>query len=333
MKKFHLLYSVLPVFALVIATLACGMTDSFINQATGGDSDMTAVSSLWSDVPPMDGMVASQQVEMPVWLKALARPIMDTMMRGLNDGQDAGHWDWTAFTLSGKTPAEVQAFYTPELMATYGWQQGEAACLPMGENGVLCSFTKEESGKTTGLIVLAATDEQKQETSVFFLRAEGVEGTPAADQPAPSFDSSSLVPISPIAIGPDLTAIDVCQAIPQQDIETVMGRPLVKSPERFNYYDTGGSSGCTYEAEKDSDGEAHFAYVVLTPIAEYNNQPLYLNVDVPGIGTEAYFNNGADARQLWVRIDDKVAFVVTHGDIANEEGMKALAQLLVAAIQ
>ena len=46
---------------------------------------------------------------MPIWLKAVTGPILDGLMKGLNDGQSAGHWDWTAFTLAGKTPADVQA--------------------------------------------------------------------------------------------------------------------------------------------------------------------------------------------------------------------------------
>ena len=139
--------------------------------------------------------------------------------------------------------------------------------------------------------------------------------------------------IAPITITNDLTQINLCQAIPQEDIEAVMGRKLDKAPEPFSYYDTGGSSGCQYEAKKDSDGEAHFGYVVLTPVAEYDNQPLYLNTDVSGLGDEAYFNNGADARQLWVKIDNKVAFVVAFGDVENEAGAKAIATLLLAAIR
>lgn len=169
----------IPWVALVIlSSLACGLLDTAVNQATGGNTNMTAVSSLWSDVPPMDGMGNSEAIDMPAWLKALASPIMDAMMRGLNNGSDAGHWDWVAFNLSGKTPADVQAFYTPDRMTGYGWEQAEAACMPMSENGVLCSFTKQDAGKSVGLIVIAATDEQKKETSVFFLRAEGVESTP-----------------------------------------------------------------------------------------------------------------------------------------------------------
>jgi len=159
---------------LMLASLACGMTD----QLTGGDQDMTQVSSLWSDVPPMESMSSASQVEMPAFLKAIARPIMDTMMRGLNDGNPAGHWDWTSFMLTDQTPADVQSFYTPERMAEHGWEPSQGACVPMSETGVLCSFTKTEAGTSIGLMIIAATDEQNQQTSVFFLRAEGVETTP-----------------------------------------------------------------------------------------------------------------------------------------------------------
>jgi len=145
--------------------------------------------------------------------------------------------------------------------------------------------------------------------------------------------SEPKAPIAAMTIGSDLTQIDVCAAIPQEDIEAVMGSKLAKAPERFDYYDTGDTSGCWYEANKDADGEAHFGYVVLTPVEVYENQPLYMNVDVSGIGDEAYFNNGADARQLWVRIDDKVAFVAAFGDVPREQGAQALARLVVAAIR
>jgi hypothetical protein len=100
-----------------------------------------------------------------------------------------------------------------------------------------------------------------------------------------------------ITIGSNLTQINVCQAVPQQDIKAVMGHKLAKSPTPFGYYDESGASGCWYEANKDADGEAHYGYFVFTPINVYNHQPLYLEQDVSGIGTEAYLNNGEDARQ------------------------------------
>lgn len=141
------------------------------------------------------------------------------------------------------------------------------------------------------------------------------------------------VPIAPITIGGDLSAIDVCGAVPEEDIEAVMGLKLVKAPERFEYFEGSGTSGCSYEAQKSSDGEAHFAYVALTPVEIYNSQPLYLDEDVFDIGKEAYFNNGAAARELWVMVDERVAFVVAFGDVPNEEGCKAIARMLVTAIR
>jgi hypothetical protein len=138
--------------------------------------------------------------------------------------------------------------------------------------------------------------------------------------------------IAPVTIGSDLTQVDLCKAIPVEDIEAVMGRKLVGKPQRFEYYDASGTSGCTYDAGKDASGNAYFGYVVLTPLEVYDNQPLYLNVDVPGIGDSAYFNNGADARQLWVK-SGRVAFVVAFGDQAEEEGAKAIARLVIAALK
>ncbi len=163
---------------LASVSLACGLVNSAVNtavnKAVGGDNNMRAVSQLWNDVPAMDGMNTAQQVEMPIWLKAVTGPILDGMMKGMNNGQAAGHWDWTAFTLSGKTPQDVQGFYTPERMAQSGWQPSESGCMPLADQGTLCSFTRVEKGKTTGLVIIAATDEQKKEMSVFFLRAEGI---------------------------------------------------------------------------------------------------------------------------------------------------------------
>jgi hypothetical protein len=73
--------------------------------------------------------------------------------------------------------------------------------------------------------------------------------------------------------------------------------------------------------------------VVLTPVEVYENQPLYLDTDVSGLGQEAYFNNGAAARELWVKLNEQVAFVVAFGDVPSEAGAKAIAQLLVSAMK
>ena len=139
--------------------------------------------------------------------------------------------------------------------------------------------------------------------------------------------------IAPITIGDDLTSIDLCQAIPQEDIETVMGVKLTEPPTRYTLRNAEGTSGCFYKGPTDSDRELHFGYVILTPLDVYDNQTRYQAADVSGIGDEAYFTNGSDARQLWVKIDNKVAFVVAFGDVASEKGAQAIAKLMVAAIK
>jgi hypothetical protein len=147
---------------------------------------------------------------------------------------------------------------------------------------------------------------------------------------APSEPKAAFATVS---IGSDLTKSDLCAAIPKEDIEAVLGHKLVNAPQRFEYYDTAGSSGCSYDAGKDSQGGAHFGYVALTPADAYSHQPLYKNTAVSGLGQEAYFNNGADARQLWVKVNPNSAFVVGFGDEPNEAGALAIARLLIAAIR
>lgn len=151
--------------------------------------------------------------------------------------------------------------------------------------------------------------------------------------PACGPSAEPTTPIASITVGDDLTSIDVCQAIPQEDIETVMGVKLVEPPTRYALPNAEGTSGCYFEGPTDSDRERRFGYVVLTPLDVYENQQLFEAADVQGIGDKAYFNTGSDARQLWVKIENKVAFVVAFGDVANEEGAKAIARLVVAAIK
>ncbi len=157
-------------------------------------------------------------------------------------------------------------------------------------------------------------------------------GLPAAAI-KPTAASLPQAPIAPIDISGDLTKIDLCQAVPKEDIQAVMGRPLITSPKSFNYYDTPGVGGCTYDSGKDSTGEAHFGYIAFTPASVYSSQPLYQNTAVSGFGVEAYFNNGADARQLWVKVNDTTAFVVAFGDVPNETGARAIAKLVLAEIK
>jgi hypothetical protein len=139
--------------------------------------EMRSVAQLWSDVPPFEGMTKSQDAEMPLAIKVIARPILDTMMKGLNNGKDAGHWDVAFFTVSAKTTHDVEAFYTPARMQKYGWQQ-QGGCANLSQ-AAFCSFQKQEGKKGTGLLVIAADDQEHKSTVLYFVRQQAQADTPA----------------------------------------------------------------------------------------------------------------------------------------------------------
>jgi len=145
--------------------------------------------------------------------------------------------------------------------------------------------------------------------------------------------SQPKVSVAPIVLVEDLSKVDLCRAIPQLVIEAALDHKLVSTPQRFEYPEASGSTGCQYDAGKSSRGDALFAYVALTPPEVYNQQPLYKNQAINGIGDATYFNNGADARQLWAKIGAKAALVVAIGDVPNEAGLKTIAGLVANAIQ
>jgi hypothetical protein len=165
-------------FALFISTsLACGLIDTAVNKATGGDN-MQTVTDLWSDVPKMDGMDPSQ-MDMPPFVKLAVRLVIGNMGRLNPEGQDqtTGMIDWIAFT-SDKTPEDIQSFYTKDLMTTNGWDSNESSPCVSGSTqgaaqvGVICAFTKTQDGKNVQLAILTAKDEQAKKNNIFFLRLE-----------------------------------------------------------------------------------------------------------------------------------------------------------------
>lgn len=183
-------------FALIVSLATAGFlwwgyhkAKGYAEKAINSSGGMNQIADLWSDVPRMDGMTKSHQVDMPVSLKILARPVLDTMMRGVNDGKEAGHWDWTGFSIGGKTPSDVQEFYTPSRMSQYGdWQQqGGCTGAPGASAGQIsfCAFEKNQKNKTTGLLIIAADDKEHSAVSIFFIRQEAQEAqSPPSQSPS-----------------------------------------------------------------------------------------------------------------------------------------------------
>jgi len=135
--------------------------------------DMKRVAQLWSDVPPMEGMTSSPETEMPLAIRAIARPFLDVLMRGLNNGKEAGHWDVAFYVVGGKTTRDVEAFYVPARMGKYGWQpQGGCANVTQA---TFCSFQKQQGDQGSGLLIIAANDDEHKAAALYFIRQEAQE--------------------------------------------------------------------------------------------------------------------------------------------------------------
>jgi hypothetical protein len=151
---------------------------SYAEQELTNSGEMRNV-RLWNDVPPLEGMTPSQQTEMPLAMRMLARPFLDGMMRGANNGKEAGHWDVAFYTVSGKTTRDVEAFYVPARMAKFGWQQ-QGGCANASQV-IFCSFQKKEGDKSAGLLIVSADDQEHKSTPLYFIRQDA-QGTAPGKQ-------------------------------------------------------------------------------------------------------------------------------------------------------
>jgi len=168
--------------ALVLATASCSR---IINKLTN-DQNLKKVGDLWSDVPRMDGL-ASSEADMPIYVKLLMRTALNNLYRLNNQNEDKtpSSGDWAVFT-TGKSPQDVQSFYTNERMTSFGsWEANKnSTCLNGNEHGfsgVAFVFNKSANNRGIGLLIVASQDPQKKQTNVFFVRVETDE-TPANKQ-------------------------------------------------------------------------------------------------------------------------------------------------------
>lgn len=157
----------IAVSLIVLASLACSLSGLLPGGGSGG---LRPAGDLWSDVPKMDGLGASD-LELPL----LARVMLQTYMTAMAGGTGSG--DYAAFTTAASN-ADIQAFYTNERMAAGGWAASDqSTCIAPGEQGfeglgLFCAFIKESSNLQTGLALITTASEQPGQTNVFFIRVE-----------------------------------------------------------------------------------------------------------------------------------------------------------------
>ena len=161
----------------VLASLACGLLNSAVNQAVGGGQNYQTVSSLWSDVPPMDGLQPSQ-MDLPLPVKLIMRTIIGNLGRLNPQGQDqtTGNIDWIVFTTT-KSPTDVENFYTNARMVASGWDDAgqDSTCVSGSasnstQTGAFCAFQKQKDNIELAIII--TQDATTNQTNVFFLRLQ-----------------------------------------------------------------------------------------------------------------------------------------------------------------
>jgi len=155
--------------ALAIASLACNVASLL----PGGGEGLTTTSELWSDVPRVDGLQASD-LELPL----TARIFMEAWV-GAAFSEGNGDADVAVFRTQ-QTAADLQAFYTNERMTASGWAASdgeESTCFTgeaqgVAEIGLFCVFARDEASAETALILIAIPSEQAGNLEVFFVRLE-----------------------------------------------------------------------------------------------------------------------------------------------------------------
>lgn len=145
--------------------LGCSALNTVTNMATGGGAG--TVSTLWSDVPPVDGATKAD-LQLPVFAQVIMRAMAQ------------GRMDFIAYT-SAKTPKEIGEFYTTERMQAQGWTEQMTPCTTSDNNGqsyTMCTFGRNTSGKQEVLAIIAAPDTATKLTQIFYVRVD-TSSTPA----------------------------------------------------------------------------------------------------------------------------------------------------------
>ena len=168
----------LMIVVTMLSLMGCGMLGSLLNNTSSSGT----VSSLWSDVPPLQG-AAKTNLEMPLAFRLM---IQATFRGGI---------DYIAYTTS-QTPDEVRNFYSVERMKSNGWQtadlegnQGaQQSCVGdqqgAGSSGELCLFAKQDGNKEILLAIVVVEDAKTKQADVFYARIDASKfETPAASQP------------------------------------------------------------------------------------------------------------------------------------------------------
>ena len=163
---------------LMIVTGGCGAISSLVGGGGG-----TKASTMWADVPAVDGATQSN-VDIPLPVRVLMKAAItaaansDSSSSGTKTDTKLDNFDFISYT-TAKSPDDVKAFYTNEMMAAQGWNmKDQPGCAgstgSQSVGGSFCLFGREDGTKKAVLIIMAAQDDKSKETQLFYARFDGV---------------------------------------------------------------------------------------------------------------------------------------------------------------
>ena len=154
MKSFA---SLIALTLLLTVVVSCRLAESLT-----GDPKAGTVSTLWPDVPPLDG-AQKADLELPLGARLAIRAMMQ------------GKVNFISFT-TDKTAQQVKDFYTNERMKAAGWEPNEKGCVGDTEDqkahGAVCLYGRKTADKQEGLAIIMAQDDKTNKTNLFYARID-----------------------------------------------------------------------------------------------------------------------------------------------------------------
>lgn len=156
--------------AVALAAAGCGA----VSNLAGGKSG--TVANLWPDVPAFEGATKSD-ISLPLPIRLAIQGIVKASANSNNTQLDK--FDFVGYTTT-KTPEDVTAFYTNEMMATKGWNETDqpgctGAAGTGGIAGGICVFGQKNGDKGSALFIITGTDEKAQKTQIYYVRFDGID--------------------------------------------------------------------------------------------------------------------------------------------------------------
>lgn len=157
---------------LALLLLFCAVVSCRLAESLTGDPKAGTVSSLWPDVPALDG-AKKADLEIPLGARLVIRAVMQ------------GKINFIAFT-TDKSARDVKDYYSIDRMKAAGWKPSDKGCIGDTEDtknhGLVCLYSRNDNAKDEGLAIIVAEDQKTKETNIFYARIDATEAKPSSSR-------------------------------------------------------------------------------------------------------------------------------------------------------